>query len=155
MDKIVDEGKDTVKAEVDNFYSDDKIQFDQFEEYREQLGPMFNEITHLVQLASNGDPEKIKECLADPQMFFTRGIKDTKGPLQALMISKCLHHILNNESKKDPLEYMKFLKELLNDDLDIQSPADKQHALKAATPIEDGFLGGVAGDRAEGKDQGS
>jgi len=148
MSKTLDTPKNDVK-EIDNFWSGDDKKFDQFEQYREKLGPMFDEITHLVQIASNGDPHKIRECLEDPQAFFTRSIKDTKGALQALMISKCLHHILTNESKKDPLEYMKFLKEMLDGENEIKPAGDGQRAPKEATPIEDGFLRRVekSGDR--------
>jgi hypothetical protein len=83
-------------------------------QYEEALKPVFDSVLGLVQIVTGGDPQKVTGLISQPGQFFERLIEDEAGLLRGFLMARAMHEISTRPSRKDPLEWAKFMVEIMN-----------------------------------------
>ncbi len=92
-------------------------------EYEEALKPVFNSVLGLVQIVTKGDPEKVRKLTQNPGQFFDKLMEDEHGLLRGFLLARAMHEVVSRPSSKDPLEWAKFVMDLMaTSKADVQMP---------------------------------
>lgn len=81
--------------------------------YEEELRPVFDSVLGMVQIVTGGDPEKTKDLIKQPGLFFEKLIEDEEGLLRGFLMARAMHEVVSRPSKRDPLEWGKFMLDIM------------------------------------------
>ncbi len=93
------------------------------DEYEAALEPVFDSVLGLVQIVTQGDPEKVKKLTKNPGQFFDKLMEDENGLLRGFLLARAMHEVVSRPSTKDPLEWAKFVLDVMKmNRADVQVP---------------------------------
>jgi len=130
------------------------------QETKDQLQPVFDSVLGLVQIVTKGDPDKVRKLTRNPGRFFETLMEDEGGALRGFLLARAMHEVVNKPSKKDPLEWARFIIDVMAmSKAPVQIPERQGGELhlgakRAPASITDEILRGLghAGERTQGEE---
>lgn len=82
--------------------------------YKEQLQPVFDQLTHIAMLGTSGDLTQLGEFVDKPHKFFEKLVTDEKNYVRGILLLAALDGALHGDGKQKTL-WAKIAKDLVKD----------------------------------------